>query len=256
MTKKDGDLRLLKSGAVYGPMTHDDFNRLRTGGKLGLDDLVSVRGGAWMTVSDYLSASPPAATADARVPSPPAVPAGPTSLDDADPVLRLLTGKRIVTALSRADVDQLHQSGRIDDDDLICAMYGPWMRVGDFLAAPRAKPPATLLEEHAEASATTSAVSLPVQPAPRPIAPVVIPGPTAPVAATALCIVPAAGSSLDDEWFVRVRGVHSAPLGRRHIKSLFDAKEITRDNVARHPTWPDNAWLPIHAIPQLADAVT
>ncbi|HQU43990.1 MAG TPA: hypothetical protein PK867_14320, partial [Pirellulales bacterium] len=99
MTKKDGDLRLLKSGAVYGPMTHDDFNRLRSGGKLGLDDLVSVRGGAWMTVSDYLNASPQAAIPDARVPSPPAVPAAPALLDEADPVLRLLTGKRIVTAL-------------------------------------------------------------------------------------------------------------------------------------------------------------
>jgi hypothetical protein len=255
MTKKDGDLRLLKSGAVYGPMTRDDFNRLRSGGKLGLDDLVSVRGGAWMTVSDYLSASPPAAIADARVPSPRAVAVVPDSRDDADPVLRLLTGKRIVTALSRAEVDQLHESGRIDDDDLICAMYGPWMRIGDFLAAPRAKPSATLLEEHVEAPVAAPAVSLPVQPAPRPIAPVVIPGPTASVAATAFFVVPAAGSSLDDEWFVRVRGIHSAPLGRRHIKSLFDAKEIARDNVARHATWPDNAWLPIHAIPQLADAL-
>ncbi|OYV82677.1 MAG: hypothetical protein B7Z73_16905, partial [Planctomycetia bacterium 21-64-5] len=105
-----------------------------------------------MTVSDYLNASPQAAIPDARVPSTLAVPAAPALLDEADPVLRLLTGKRIVTALSRADIDQLHQSGRIDDDDLICAMYGPWMRVCDFLAAPRAKPPATLLEEHAEAS--------------------------------------------------------------------------------------------------------
>jgi hypothetical protein len=250
MTKKDGDRRLLKSGAVYGPMTRDDFDRLRSAGKLGLDDLVSVRGGAWMTLSDYLSASSPAARPDARVPAPPAVATVATSLDEADPVLRLLTGQRIVAALSRADVDQLRQSGRIDDDDLICALYGPWMRVGDFLAAPRTNRPATLLEEHAEAS-----VSLPAQQAPRPIAPVVIPGPTAPIAATDLLFAPALGASVDDEWFVRVRGIHSAPLRRRHIKSLFDAKEITRDNVARHSTWPDNAWLPIHAISQLAEAV-
>ncbi|MGH7139035.1 MAG: hypothetical protein ACREHD_25090 [Pirellulales bacterium] len=253
MPKKDGELRLLKSGAVYGPMSRDDFDRLRSSGKVGLDDLVSVRGGAWMRVADYLA---PAAEAGTSAPSSIASAKAATPLDDADAVLRLLTGKRIVTSLSRAEVNQLHQSGRIDGDDLICALYGPWMRVGDFLAPPGAIPAATLLEEHTgESLATVPTATLPAQPAPRPIAPLVIPGPAAPVPIAFPSFVPASGTLLRDEWYVRVRGVHSAPLGKRHVKALFEAKEIARDNVARHPTWPDNAWLPIHTIPQLADCV-
>ncbi|HET6881754.1 MAG TPA: hypothetical protein VFI31_16440 [Pirellulales bacterium] len=256
MPKKDGELRLLKSGAVYGPMSGDDFERLRSAGKVGPDELVSLRGGAWMTVADYLGSSPSAAAADATAPARNIYAAAAAALDDNDPVLRLLTGKRIVTSLSRVEVNQLRQSGRIDDDDLICALYGPWMRVGDFLAPPGAKPPATLLEEHADKPvAGVRAATLAAQPAPRPIAPVVIPGPTVAVPVSAPSIAPAPGSSLGDEWYVRVRGVHSAPLGKRHVKALFEAKEITRDNVARHPTWPDNAWIAIHAIPQLADCV-
>ncbi|HQU43476.1 MAG TPA: hypothetical protein PK867_11740 [Pirellulales bacterium] len=261
MAKKDGDLRLLKSGTVYGPMSRSDFDRLRAGGKIGSDDLVSVRGGAWTPVDDYFAVSESQAGAGPRGPAPlESAVAARLSPDDTDPVLRLLTGKRIVRSLSRAEVNQLHQSGRIDDDDLICALYGPWMRVVDFLAPPRTKPPATLLEEHHAANGPTSATaatsSADAQPAPPLIARPVVPAPAPASGVPSFVPPPASRSPLRDEWFVRVRGVHSAPLGKRHVKSLFDAKEITRDNVARHPTWLDNAWLPIHAIPQLADAVT
>jgi hypothetical protein len=41
MMKRDGDVRLLKSGAVFDPMTRADFDRLRSEGKVVLDDLVS-----------------------------------------------------------------------------------------------------------------------------------------------------------------------------------------------------------------------
>lgn len=254
MPKKDGELRLLKSGAVYGPMGRDDFERLRSAGKVTADELVSLRGGPWMTVADFVVSS-----AIAPVPEGPAAPAsdvvaGAAALDDNDPVLRLLTGKRIVTALSRADVNRLRQSGRMDDDDLICALYGPWMRVGDFFSPPRRRLPATLLEEEGiERDPSLQGAALPVQPAARLLAPAGIPGPPAPIA-TGLD-EPPASSVLSDDWFVRVRGIHSAPLRKHHVKALFEANEITRDNVARHVTWPESLWLPIHDIPQLADAV-
>jgi hypothetical protein len=256
MPKKDGDLKLLKSGAVYGPMSRDDFEQLRCAGKVGLDELVSVRGGPWMTVADFLASS--ANATDRETPIAPAhdLATGVAASDHNDPVLRLLTGKRIVTALSRAEVTELRQSGRVDDDDLICALYGPWMRVGDFLAPPGTKPSATLLEEHGDvAPSALPDVPPSPQPAPRPLAPIVIPGPVSPLSDTAISFASSQDSSLRDEWYVRVRGVHSAPLGKRHVKALFEAKEIDRDNVARHPTWREGVWRPIHSILQLADSV-
>lgn len=256
MPKKDGELRLLKSGVVYGPMSGDDFERLRSAGKVGADELVSLRGGSWMTVADFVVSS-----AIAAAPAVLAAPAselavGAAALDDNDPVLRLLTGNRIVTALSRAEVNQLRQRGRVDDEDLICALYGPWMSVGDFFSPPRAKSPPMLLEEAGSTPAPVApSAALPVQAAPRPLAPLSVPGPPAandfPTPSAAVL----RATSLSDEWFVRVRGVHSAPLRKRHVRALFEAKEITRDNVARHASWPENFWLPIHTIPHLAEAV-
>lgn len=256
MPKKDGEFRLLKSGAIYGPMSHDDFERLRSAGKVGADEFVSVRGGPWMTVADFVRSSALAARPEALVAPASDVAAGAAALEDNDPVLRLLTGKRIVTALSRAEVNQLRQSGRVDDDDLICALYGPWMRVGDFFSPPRAKSPTTLLEEVgiAPGPAAQNAAS-PAQPAPRPLAPLTVAGPPAANDFPAPSAAVLRATSLSDEWFVRVRGVHSAPLRKHHVKALFEAQEITRDNVARHASWPENAWLPIHIIPQLADTV-
>ena len=57
----------------------------------------------------------------------------------------------------------------------------------------------------------------------------------------------------NDDWFVRVRGMHSASLRKHHVKNLYQAREITLDCLARHASWHDNDWRPIHSIPQLAD---
>ncbi|HVC94321.1 MAG TPA: hypothetical protein VND64_11555 [Pirellulales bacterium] len=267
MSKKQGDLRVRKAGTVFGPMGRADLDRLLSAGKIAPCDQVSVRGGNWIELGDYLAstASQRAAAPEAAPPAASTPPCAPP--DESDPVLRLLANGRIVASLSRAEVTQLRVARRIDDEDLICALYGPWMRVGDFLSAPHATPPATLLEEHAEARGpdegqptelTPSAVAAagPARPVPAPIAAVVAPGP-----AFVSAPYPAAGlvpmdSSLSDEWFVRVRGIHSAPLGKIHVKALFDAHEITPDNAARHASWPDNVWVPIRTIAQLAEAVS
>ena len=60
---------------------------------------------------------------------------------------------------------------------------------------------------------------------------------------------------LTDQWFVRVHGIHSAPLTRRQIRQLLSANEITLNNVARHFTWHENAWQPIRSIPELSDSM-
>ena len=56
---------------------------------------------------------------------------------------------------------------------------------------------------------------------------------------------------LSDQWFVRVRGIHSAPLTRQQVRQLLFAGEITTNNPARHFTWHEDFWRPIRAIPEL-----
>ena len=303
MANKQGELRVLKDGIVYGPMGRAELDRLLAAGKISLSHQISVGGAAWIGLDAFLggsvgrksaaqmlvaqtSAAQTSATAPQaapqRVPAPPSTAAP----KDDDPVLRLLAGNRVISSLCRAEIEQLRQSGRVKDDDLICALYGPWMRVGDFIAPPRSSPPATFLEEHHDSAAgraasppqTTPATVSPVAAATLATSPAMTPPPmvmatlsaasqgvSAPFAPAAvlqplqfLAANPPdlrADAPLSDEWFVRVRGVLSAPLCKRHVKALFEAREVTRDCPARHATWPENAWRPLHAIPQLADAI-
>ena len=60
-------------------------------------------------------------------------------------------------------------------------------------------------------------------------------------------------SSGDDQWYVRIRAMCSAPLGKRHLKALYQSREITAETLARHPKWHENDWRPIAAIPELAE---
>jgi len=60
-------------------------------------------------------------------------------------------------------------------------------------------------------------------------------------------------SDLDDQWYVRIRAMSSAPLGIRHLKALYQSREITSESMARHPKWDENDWRPIHSIPELAE---
>ncbi len=58
--------------------------------------------------------------------------------------------------------------------------------------------------------------------------------------------------ALADEWCVRVHGVPSTRLQRRHIKQLLDAGEIGPDASCAHMSWPNNQWKQLKDIPQLA----
>lgn len=300
MTNKKGDLRVLKAGVVYGPMSRTQLDQLLALRRIGLQDQISVRGAPWAPLDVYLGTSPgPSAVGSEPMPDRREAAPRHDLAVDGEPVLRLLSGNRIISSLSRAEVDQLRQAGRIQDDDLICALYGPWMCVGDFFAPPRSAPPATFLEEHRETNpgqtlpepaapsvpksiltsvATTATPPTAAPATPRagaaakapagvvasnaatagntaPFAPVAILQPAAPVHPCPTAGAGTTGANMTDEWFVRVRGILSAPLRKQHVRALFDAREVTRDCTARHVSWPDNAWLPIHAIPQLADAV-
>lgn len=274
MAIKQGELRVQKGGVIYGPMTREAFDRLLVDGKIAPSDLVSVRGGEWTEIAHFLASAP--------------------DTDKGDATLRLLAGQRIFSSLSRREVEQLRSAGRVDDDDLICALNGPWMGVGDFFAPPEAAATAPHAPGPSVASSTVPyqpvpatvapqavptgapAVSAPPTAPARPVAPVMqpIPGlsptPSLPPAAGAafapLHVMTGAGIgyhspppvlppgvSLSDVWFVRIRGMHSAPLKKHHLRTLFEAHELTADSPARNANWPDNAWSPICLIPELAD---
>ena len=91
----------------------------------------------------------------------------------------------------------------------------------------------------------------PVPPVPYPAAP--------PGAPWALPVArggpPAAVPKLTDQWYVKVRGMHSMNLQKHHLKTLLAIREITIENPVRHVQWTDEDWRPLREIPQLAELV-
>ncbi|HJT32553.1 MAG TPA: hypothetical protein VJ783_10960 [Pirellulales bacterium] len=273
MAIKQGELRVQKGSVIFGPMTREAFDRLLAEGKIARSDLVSVRGGEWAEIAHFLASAP--------------------ATDHEDANLRLLAGQRIFSSLTRREVEQLRSAGRVDDDDLLCALNGPWMRVGDFFAPPEAAataphgpaPPVAsstvpsgsasiggaTLATPAVASTESSQASAPPRSAPvmQPIpglSPTPSPPPATGAAFAPLHVMSGAGIgyhspppvlppgvSLSDVWFVRIRGMHSAPLKKHHLRTLFEAHELTSDSPARNANWPDNAWSPVCMIPELTD---
>jgi hypothetical protein len=144
--------------------------------------------------------------------------------------LRVLRGDRIFGPLDRRGLKRLCAEGRIAGDDLVCAVRGPWMTVADFLAPPRAP---EMAEEVAEPETEPEFEYVPLR------------------------WYHVYSDEVDvrqvDQWYVRVHGIHSAPLTRRQVRALFYAQEITGRTVARHVTWQPEAWQPIDSIPELAE---
>lgn len=224
--KKEGELRLRKGESIYGPMTRRDLDRLLASGRFTLTDLVSVWGGPWMEIHELLA---PGETVAGSMPAAP---------------LRVLHGERVFASLNHEQLSELREEGRIADDDLVCAMGGPWMSVADFLSPPL--PPARLLEAQRvedEVLEAEVAEAEPVEAEP----PDDEDWPDTWYHAYAGDI----DEQLSDQWFVRVRGIHSAPLTRQQVRQLLFAGEITSNNPARHFTWQEDFWRPIRAIPEL-----
>jgi hypothetical protein len=222
---KSGDLRILKGEAVYGPMARDELERMLEAARFAPHDQVSVSGAPWITIEQYLRPAPAAA---------PAVP---------DRCLRVLKGRRMFPPLSRQDVVDLAAEGRIGDDDLICALDGPWMRLADFFAPPppppqppAPKPPEPQVEEIVEA--------VEVEPMPE-YAPA--------VGRLSIADLLERKCEWPDHWFAKVRGRHSAPMQMRHIRLLYQSGELTLDCPVRNIEWPQNDWRRIRDVPELLE---
>ncbi|HEV3344529.1 MAG TPA: DUF4339 domain-containing protein [Pirellulales bacterium] len=206
--KKEGELRVRKGESIYGPMGRDDFDRLLASGRFSLADFVSVLGGPWMEILQFVS--PPPAGEQGH--------------------LRVLRGDRIFSSLNQQRVKRLRAEGRIGDDDLVCTVGGPWMSVADFLSPPRPPEEEPAAETEFEAEPEVEYVPLRWYH----------------VYAEEVDVQEA------DQWFVRVHGIHSAPLTKRQLRQLLVAQEITPTCLARHITWHQEAWQPIDSIPELA----
>lgn len=216
---KRGELRVLKGEAVYGPMSRGELERLFEEARFSPSDQVSVSGAPWILIEQFLAPKP----AD-----PPAVP---------ERCLRVLKGRRMFPPLSRQEVVDLVAEGRIGDDDLISALDGPWMRLADFFAPPpappmpRAKPPEPQQEDAEE-----------IEPLPE-YAPA--------LGRLSIADLLEREREWPDEWFARVRGRHSAPMQKRHIRLLYQSGELTLDCPVRNIRWSQNDWRRIRDVSEL-----
>jgi hypothetical protein len=252
--KKDGELRVLRGSSLYGPMTRADLERLLDRGRIEPTDQVSVWDGPWIAIGDYLSQCPqqsaPAAAAELQVPAPSRpVPKGGT--------LRLLVGNKVFASLSREQVSDLRSKRRVDDDDLVCTLNGPWMRLGDFLAPPAASarsmaPQAEECPQQETGAGATEEIIEAVEVVETGEEKLKVLG--APDGHRIDELLRPSGE-LTDEWYVKVKGIHSAPLKKLHVRALFLAREITPDCLARHARWRVEHWVPLRAIPELAQLV-
>ncbi|MEX2118581.1 MAG: DUF4339 domain-containing protein [Pirellulales bacterium] len=245
MAKKQGDLRVLKGEAIYGPMSKSDLDQLLAEGRIGRDDQVSVREGPWLLVSDYLAN--PSAWEDTPLPA--SSPAAGREGGGREGPLRVLKGDRIFGSLDRQQIAELIDAGRFTGDDLVCALHGPWMKLADFFAPPpRVAPPVALDDDVSPYDPFTPTIFE--------VAELVDPGIA--VFASESGLRPRSvvhTPQLSDEWYVKVRGIHSAPLQKHHLRSLLAANEITPDCPVRHPSWRSENWWPIRSVPELADLV-
>ena len=246
---------------MYGPMTRAELVRLVESGRLFPSDMVSLAEEPWIALADYLqSTADETAHAAAPVNAPgrwkdagqPAV----AAIHPAERNLRVVRGGKLFGPMARSQVESLLAAGRMDGDDLIAAIDGPWMVLGDFLgmrpvvvprpadpAAPASMPDASdeigLVEElevlEDEVDELLEILDDPETPYEPQRTPVV---------------------ELPDNWYAKVRGLHSCNLRKRHLRGLMLAKEITMNSLVSHVSWDNNEWKPIREIPQLADLET
>ena len=221
--KRGGGLRLRKGDLVFGPMTRESFDRLLASGRFSHADFVSIWGGPWIEIGAYLSR-----TMDETG----AAPASVTPL-------RALRGNRIYAGLDSERLAALRDEGRLDDNDLVQAVGGPWMAVGDFLSPPR--PPEPSEEEVPEAEEVWAEAE------PEEEAWDEVPLKWYHVYAADL------ENRTVDRWFVRVRGIHSAPLTRHQVHILLESRELNLHDYARHCTWREGFWVPISSVPELSE---
>lgn len=221
--QKAGELRVLKEQSVFGPMTRADLDRLLASGKIAASDHVSVLGAPWIAIADYLKP----------------VPLDQTPIPER--CMQVLQGKKMFGGLTRQEVLDLATAGRIGPEDLVSALDGPWMRLADFLAPPASALPLAEDDDEEEEEAVLIEV---------------LPEHAVEIGRFRVQDMLENLERLPDEWYVRVRGVHSSPLAMRHVRQLFQSREIDLECPVRNSNWRHEDWRELRAVPELLAEVT
>jgi hypothetical protein len=229
MAKRNGNLRVLKGRAIYGPMSREEVLDLLADGRISGTDRVSVRAGPWIPLLDYLESSAEeaesaeATSTEKQTAPPPVAPPPVARANESHPTLRVLHANGIHPPMTRAQVVKLLDEKQLSGDELVCASNGTWTRLAEFMAdRPAAPAPQT-----PSANAFDDILNV-------------------------LGLNDSPKAEREDEWFVRVRGVRSAILPARHVKMLIDVREVTADTPARHAAEGETSWKPLKDVPQLA----
>ncbi|HUY87643.1 MAG TPA: hypothetical protein VMV10_02805 [Pirellulales bacterium] len=224
---KAGELRVLKGQSVFGPMTRADLDRLLATGKIAASDHVSVLGGGWITIADYLKP----------------VPLDQTPIPER--CVQVLKGRKLFAPLTRQEVLDLATAGRIGPEDLVSALDGPWMRLADFLtpaAVAVYEPDETEDDDEEEVEEAVLLEALPAH--------------AVEVGRFRIQDMLENNDRLPDEWYVRVRGIHSSPLQLKHVRLLYQSREIDLECPVHNANWRNEDWRELRAVPELLAAVT
>ena len=231
------EFRVQMGDRVFGPVRRADVVSLRDAGRIGDDDRLRVGDGPWIRVGDFFTQPdrPEQPTSEA-----------PRRRVAGDGQFRILRGELVYGPLQRGQLEQLHQVGRLTDDDIVCLPNGRWV---DYRAALRTEPPPPPTRQRS----------------PDPEEP--LPGfadldeddfdveddfdQDAGVELDSSDVEIDELAEYDDDWQVIVRGVPSARMEVRHIRQLFVAREITLHTPIRHRSWGEADWVRVEEIPQV-----
>ena len=218
--QKAGELRVLKGQSVFGPMTRAELDRLLASGKITASDHVSVLGAAWIAIADYLKP----------------VPLDQTPIPER--CMQVLRGRKLFSSLTRQEVLDLATAGKINADDLVSALDGPWMRLADFLApAPAPVYQAEVVDDEDEADEAVLLEELPAH--------------AVEIGRFRIQDMLENNGRLPDEWYLRVRGIHSSPLQAKHVRMLFQSREIDLECPVHNAIWRNEDWRELRAVPEL-----
>lgn len=258
--KKQGSLRVLRGNRMVGSLDRSQVEQLYAVGRVGDDDLICAKGGPWMLVGDFLAPPPPRLATGA---TPAAQASGPSEPATSQPSVVPVQARQDSRAQPRPAQPPVAQppvaQRPATQRPVVQPVYRQPPVVRPIYAQQPAADPPLAQPPVAHPVAGRPPLEQPAYEAPPDEAPAyeepewVTPEDAAVETAIRRDLFAELDEPvLKDEWYVRVRGIHSAPLKKQHVRMLIESREITLDDAARHCSWRETDWRAIRTIPQLA----